>query len=226
MIFALHIRPIEPVLFAGTADDALRIDAFAGAGTSLFGVFILRIDVGETGLNCVELIAADAAKDNFIATVSHELRTPLNAISGWTTLLRGKRLDPEKTERGLDVIGRNVNAQLQLVEDLLDVSRITSGKLSLDVQDLDLASIVSAAVEACALAVEAKAKLLLIDEVKGRALAQRLGLKVLGSVGVCVLAKERGLIAAARPLLDDLRHRGGRWFSDALLDEVLSRIGE
>jgi predicted nucleic acid-binding protein len=80
--------------------------------------------------------------------------------------------------------------------------------------------------EAIALAVEAKAKLLLIDEVKGRALAQRLGLKVLGSVGVCVLAKERGLIAAARPLLDDLRHRGGRWFSDALLDEVLSRIGE
>lgn len=80
--------------------------------------------------------------------------------------------------------------------------------------------------EAIALAAADKAKLLLIDEAKGRTLARRLALKVVGSVGVCVLAKERGLVAEARPLLEDLRRRGGLWLSDALLAEVLSRLGE
>lgn len=80
--------------------------------------------------------------------------------------------------------------------------------------------------EAIALACESKAKLLLIDEVRGRLLARRVKVNVLGSVGVCVLAKERGLIAAVRPLLEDLRLRGGRWLSDALVREVLTRLGE
>jgi predicted nucleic acid-binding protein len=80
--------------------------------------------------------------------------------------------------------------------------------------------------EAIALAADGKAKLLLIDEAKGRAFARRLALRVVGSVGVCVLAKERGLIATARPLLEDLRRRGGLWLSDALLREELTRVGE
>lgn len=80
--------------------------------------------------------------------------------------------------------------------------------------------------EAIALAAEGGATLLLIDEVKGRASARRLGLRVTGAVGVCILAKERGLLTEARPLLEDLRRRGGLWLGDALLRGVLTRIGE
>jgi predicted nucleic acid-binding protein len=80
--------------------------------------------------------------------------------------------------------------------------------------------------EAIVLASGSAAKLLLIDEAKGRAAARRLGLKVTGAVGACVLAKERGLVAAAGSLLEDVRRRGGLWLSDALIREVLGRIGE
>ncbi len=79
--------------------------------------------------------------------------------------------------------------------------------------------------EAIALAVQEKATLL-IDEARGRALARRLAVNVIGSVGVCVLAKEQGLVATVRPLIEDLRVRGGLWLSDALLRDVLTRSGE
>jgi predicted nucleic acid-binding protein len=92
--------------------------------------------------------------------------------------------------------------------------------------ELLLAELDPGEAEAIALAVEGKAKLLLMDEAKGRTLARRLALRVTGAVGVCVLAKERGLIPSARPLLEDLRHRGGLWLSDALVGEVLTRLGE
>jgi predicted nucleic acid-binding protein len=80
--------------------------------------------------------------------------------------------------------------------------------------------------EAIALAAQEGATLLLIDEVKGRAAAQRLGLRVTGAIGACLLAKKRGLITEAKPLLEDLRRRGGLWLSDTLLRGVLTRIGE
>ena len=85
-------------------------------------------------------------KDEFLATLSHELRTPLNAILGWAQLLLRRQLDEELSE-GLGVIERNSRAQSQLVEDLLDMSRIISGKLRINVQQVDLAEVIREAVE-------------------------------------------------------------------------------
>ena len=102
------------------------------------------------------LVDADRAKDDFIATVSHELRTPLNAISGWTGMMRAGNVAPEKQSYALEVISRNAQLQTQLVEDLLDVSRITSGKLSLDVDIVELVSLVENVLDGVTLAAEAK----------------------------------------------------------------------
>jgi signal transduction histidine kinase len=90
---------------------------------------------------------ANRAKDEFLATVSHELRTPLNAILGWVTLLRGGNLAQDRVTQALDTIDRNVRAQAQLIDDLLDVSRIISGKLDLHFEPIDVADIVHATVE-------------------------------------------------------------------------------
>jgi PAS domain S-box-containing protein len=87
-------------------------------------------------------------KDEFLATLSHELRTPLNAIHGWAALLRRGRVKPEDYDRGLEAIERNATIQVQLVNDLLDMNRIISGKIHLDVRPLHLHDIVSNAIEA------------------------------------------------------------------------------
>jgi PAS domain S-box-containing protein len=89
---------------------------------------------------------ANRIKDEFIATLSHELRTPLNAIVGWTALLRTGAVAPEEQDQALATIERNAKAQAQLIEDLLDVSRIISGKLRLQVQLVDLAGLLENAV--------------------------------------------------------------------------------
>ncbi|MFT3915714.1 MAG: ATP-binding protein [Anaeromyxobacteraceae bacterium] len=99
---------------------------------------------------------AQRAKDEFIATVSHELRTPLNAVLGWARLLRLGRMDPERTARAVEVIERSASAQAQIVDDLLDVSRIVRGELKLDVRPLELLTVVEAAVEAVRPAAEAR----------------------------------------------------------------------
>ncbi len=104
----------------------------------------------------VEAEAASRLKDEFLATVSHELRTPLTAVLGWTHLLRGGRLDKAAAAHALETVERNANSQNQLIDDLLDVSRIITGKLRLDVQPLAPASFIEAAVEAVLPAAEAK----------------------------------------------------------------------
>ncbi len=86
-------------------------------------------------------------KDEFLATLSHELRTPLNALQGWATLLRETRARPEDHQRGLETIERNVRIQTQIVNDLLDMSRIISGKIHLEVQPLYLHDVVQHAIE-------------------------------------------------------------------------------
>jgi hypothetical protein len=97
-------------------------------------------------------------KDEFLANVSHELRTPLNAIFGWTQILKmGNASDPKAVAEGIDVIDRNVRVQTQLIEDLLDVSRIISGKIRLDVQRVELAAVVGGAIESVRPMAEAKA---------------------------------------------------------------------
>ncbi|HEY9909565.1 MAG TPA: ATP-binding protein [Thermosynechococcaceae cyanobacterium] len=99
---------------------------------------------------------ANRIKDEFLAVLSHELRSPLNPILGWSKLLQQGKLDPAKTKTALETIDRNAQLQAQLIDDLLDISRILRGKLSLDTQPVDLSAVISAALETVHLAAEAK----------------------------------------------------------------------
>jgi PAS domain S-box/PAS domain S-box len=100
--------------------------------------------------------AANRAKDEFLATVSHELRTPLNAIIGWSHMLRMGRLDEASVSRAVETIERNAKSQAQLIEDILDVSRVITGKLRLNVGPVDVVSVISAAVDSVQLAADSK----------------------------------------------------------------------
>ena len=104
-----------------------------------------------------EVERASQLKDEFLLTLSHELRTPLNAILGWSQLLRKGTMDGQKMAQGLDTIERNVRVQAQLIDDLLDMSRIISGKIRLNVQRVELGSVIEAAVETVRLSAEVKA---------------------------------------------------------------------
>jgi CheY-like chemotaxis protein len=95
-------------------------------------------------------------KDEFLATLSHELRTPLSAILGWAQVLRRGSRDPADLQRGLQTIERNARAQAQLIEDLLDMSRITSGKVLLDMQNVAPAPFIDAAIDTVRPAADAK----------------------------------------------------------------------
>ena len=110
---------------------------------------------------------ANCIKDEFLAVLSHELRSPLNPILGWSKLLQTRKFDESKTAIALATIERNAKLQAQLIEDLLDVSRILQGKLTLNIAKVNLASTISAAIETVRLAAEAKSidvKLSLVDE--------------------------------------------------------------
>jgi PAS domain S-box-containing protein len=99
---------------------------------------------------------ANRIKDEFLAVLSHELRTPLNAILGWSKLLQSRRLDQAKTSEALATIERNANLQVQLIEDLLDISRILQGKLTLNITKINLKSKILSALETMRLAAETK----------------------------------------------------------------------
>jgi PAS domain S-box-containing protein len=100
---------------------------------------------------------ATRVKDEFLATLSHELRTPLSAILGWTqVLLRGGESEPARQRRAIEVIDRNARAQVKLIDDLLDLSRIMTGKIRLDLQQVSLATVVEAAVDSARPAADAK----------------------------------------------------------------------
>lgn len=103
---------------------------------------------------------ASQMKDEFLATLSHELRTPLTAIYGWTQMLTVREVDHETLKQGIAIIDRNVRAQTQLIDDLLDMSRIVSGKLLLDMRPVNLLEILRASIDTVAPAIEGK-KLLL-----------------------------------------------------------------
>jgi signal transduction histidine kinase len=95
-------------------------------------------------------------KDEFLATLSHELRTPLNSILGWSQMLRTGAVQPDVRQRALESIGRNARAQSQLVEDLLDVSRVISGKLAIKADAVDLTPVIAGAVDTVRPAATAK----------------------------------------------------------------------
>jgi PAS domain S-box-containing protein len=101
---------------------------------------------------------ATRVKDEFLATLSHELRTPLSAILGWTQVLQrvGDAIDPAERRRAIEVIDRNARAQVRLIDELLDLSRIMAGKIRLDLQQIALADVVRAAVDSAMPAADAK----------------------------------------------------------------------
>ncbi|MGH9372272.1 MAG: ATP-binding protein [Vicinamibacterales bacterium] len=103
-----------------------------------------------------DLAAANRAKEDFLATLSHELRTPLNAMLGWTRLLRTGKLDKTARSRALETIERNAHIQEQLIADILDVSRIVTGRLRLELRPMELAPVVEASLDAVRPASEAK----------------------------------------------------------------------
>jgi PAS domain S-box-containing protein len=99
---------------------------------------------------------ASRMKDEFLATLSHELRTPLSAVLGWSTVLRGRQDLDQQIAQGLEAIDRNARVQAQIIDDLLDMSRIISGKVRLDVQPLDLPAVLLEAVETVRVSASAK----------------------------------------------------------------------
>lgn len=103
-----------------------------------------------------EAEAANRAKDEFLSNLSHELRNPLNTMLGWAQILRNRQLNEAAVTRALEVMERSARAQSQLIEDMLDISRITSGKLHLNTRLLDLVSVVGVAIESVQLSAEAK----------------------------------------------------------------------
>src|SRR5207247_5341197 len=110
-----------------------------------------------------EAETAGRSRDEFLATLSHELRTPLNALMGWIWWLRRGSFDEERRERALETIERNTTSLAQLIEGLLDISRIITGKLRISASEVEPAAVVAAAVEAVPPAAAAKAIALSVD---------------------------------------------------------------
>jgi PAS domain S-box-containing protein len=147
----------------------LTVTTIQGSGGELLGLAMVeniterrRSEAEKAALLAAEQRArnqaeiASRSKDEFLATISHELRTPLNAILGWAHMLRTGLLDAGTAAHALETIERNAQAQSQLIGDLLDVSRIISGKLQLNVQSVQLRPLIEAALETVQLAAEAK----------------------------------------------------------------------
>jgi signal transduction histidine kinase/ActR/RegA family two-component response regulator len=147
---------------ASTASDVSRRGDYGVrarlAGTDEVGQVIVTFNemLDEIERRDNELRKANRLKDEFLATLSHELRTPLNAILGWLQILRTAPPSEERLEQALTRLERNARAQAQLVEDLLDVSRIAAGKLQLKMAPVDIAQIVEAAVDVVRPAADAK----------------------------------------------------------------------
>lgn len=138
-----HFSPEEIGLMQATADQV----AIAIERSNLLTSLQRRSE---------QLAESNRIKDEFLAVLSHELRTPLNPILGWTQLLRSRKFDPEGIDRALEIIERNAKIQIHLIDDLLDVSRILKGKLTLNSAPVDLREVVEDAIETTRLAAEAK----------------------------------------------------------------------
>jgi signal transduction histidine kinase len=141
-------EPIEPPVLVATVRALLRARAAEDSLREALEREQLARNVAES---------ANRAKDEFLALLSHELRSPLGAILTWVTLLRQGPAGADVATRGLEAIERNARLQVKLIEDLLDVSRIVTGKLSLRVSPIELAPVVERAIETVSTAAEAKA---------------------------------------------------------------------
>ena len=134
--------------------DSALLATFSGIGSQI-GQFLERKTVEDERESSLareqfarnEAENANRLKDEFLATLSHELRTPLTAMLGWLSMLRGGKLDDETASHALETVERNAKIQAQLIEDLVDVSRIAGGKVQLEVQPVDLIDLITAAVD-------------------------------------------------------------------------------
>jgi signal transduction histidine kinase/CheY-like chemotaxis protein len=116
----------------------------------------LRVSLIQAQMARADAEHANRLKDEFLATVSHELRTPLNAIIGWAHMIRSGNLNETTRTRAMETIERNAKSQAQLIEDILDVSRVITGKLHLNIGPVDAATIINAAIDAVQLAADTK----------------------------------------------------------------------
>jgi PAS domain S-box-containing protein len=150
-----------PMAVDGTVRGVLSLMSIRARGRSPSDSLVLEEVTRRIGLALEriqlyrEAQEANRLKDEFLGTLSHELRTPLNAIFGWARILRARQLD-EKTAHGVEVIERNAEAQVRLIEEVLDVSRIIKGKMSLAMEPVDLSSIVKTAIDTVRPTVHAK----------------------------------------------------------------------
>src|SRR5262245_45180648 len=151
LIGVVHVATALPRRF--TDEDLHLLELVAGRVAS--AIEHARLFAAERQAR-TEAEAANRAKDEFLGTLSHELRSPLSAIRTWVHLLRRGTLDQAKTERALATIEESAKLQAQLIEDLLDVSRIVSGKFHLDAHPVDLAAVIEAAIDTVRFAADAK----------------------------------------------------------------------
>jgi PAS domain S-box-containing protein len=135
---------------------SLTVSPIRAADGTLLGASKIARDIGERKRLMAELERANRVKDEFLATLSHELRTPLNAILGYSRLLRAEMMDDAGRTRAIETIERNATALAQLVSDVLDVSRIISGKMRFDVERCDIVSILTSATHSIVPAMLAK----------------------------------------------------------------------
>lgn len=150
-------KPIEPTIL--TSKVSVFIDLFRknlevqhqAAQLIAKNTEIVRAQVARQ-----QAEEANRLKDEFLAIVSHELRTPLNSILGWSQLLLSREFDPATMRRALETIERNAQTQAQLIEDILDISRLMRGKVQLEIHPIDLASFIDATVESVRPQAEAK----------------------------------------------------------------------
>jgi PAS domain S-box-containing protein len=162
-----HYETVRVAKGGRRIDVSLTVSPVRDAAGNVVGASKTARDITERKAAREAQLAAERAaraeaervsrmKDEFLATLSHELRTPLNAILGWSQILRAGEPSRDDLVQGLETIERNARAQTRLIEDLLDMSRIISGKVRLDVQAVDLAGVIDAAVETVRPAAEAK----------------------------------------------------------------------
>lgn len=142
VIGTLEVQAYEDSAFAGEHVIALEMVANLAA-VAIENVRLLEVEAEARA----SAEAANRAKDEFLSVLSHELRTPLNSMLGWTRMLRAGVLDAERSAKAIEVIERNTLLQNNLIEDLLDVSRIISGKMRIDRENVDLAAVFSDTVE-------------------------------------------------------------------------------
>jgi signal transduction histidine kinase len=165
-----HLRSLAavPLRIEGEVAGVMYVGArvtnrFTAADLELLGhaadrivLALQRARVVERERQAREAQAAVRAKEDFIAVLSHELRTPLTAIVGWVRMLRSGRIDPERAQRALAGIERSAVMQAQMVDDLLDLSRILAGKMEIEQQPVDLSALVERAVETVRMEADAR----------------------------------------------------------------------